>query len=129
MTTLLAQHPRHRAGRAVAPAAPAATPEPGLILWRAEGDGVWTGELDLLEAGTVRRTPAGYAVTNWDGTPEGLFATLAEAKLSLEPAHRARMREQSERRSGGLAGTTATVAGLVALAAVTATGLLAAFPL
>jgi len=130
MTTLIAQRPRHRIGRAIAVAdAPAARPEPDLILWRAESEGVWTGELDLLEAGTIRRTGAGYAVTGWDGTPEGVFPTLATAQLSLEPAYRARLREQAERSRHGLLTTAAAAVGLTALAAAVTTGLLTVFPL
>jgi hypothetical protein len=130
MTTLIAQRPRHRTGRTVAvPETPATAPEPDLILWRAERDGFWTGELDLLEAGTIRRTGAGYAVTGWDGSPEGVFPTLAAAQLSLEPAHRARLREQAEQSRHGLLATAAAVAGLTALAAAATTGLLTAFPL
>lgn len=129
MTTLIAPRPRHRTGRAAVVQAAPAAPEPDLIRWRAESDGVWTGELDLLEAGTIRRTAAGYAVTGWDGTPEGVFPTLPAAQLSLEPAYRAKLRDQSEKQPRGPLGTAAAVAGLAALAALATTGLLAAFPL
>jgi len=130
MTTLIAQRPRHRTGRDVAAhEVPVTAPEPDLILWRMERDGVWAGELDLLDAGTIRRTGAGYAVTGWAGTPQGVFPTLAAAQLSLEPAHRARLREEAERSRRGLLATGAAVAGLTALAVAATTGLLTAFPL
>jgi hypothetical protein len=132
MTTLIAQRPRHRVGHAVStqqtlPQAPA---EPNLIAWHVESDGIWTGRFDLLDAGTVRRTAAGYAVEAWDGAPEGVFPTLAAAQLSLEPAHRARMREEAEaaRHHAALRAAVA-IAGLAGLTVAAATGVLTAFPL
>jgi hypothetical protein len=132
MSTLVAQHPRHRLGRGSASQhGPAQAPSAAhLIAWRMEGDGVWVGRLDhLLDAGVVRRTPAGYAVEAWDGAPEGVFATLAAAQLSLEPAYRAWLREQDEPRHRGTLGTALTLGGLAAVAVAAVAGLLAAFPL
>jgi hypothetical protein len=131
MTTLIAQRPRHRVGHDALTqqvVQPAAT-EPNLIVWHAAADGIWTGRFDLLDAGTVRRTAAGYAVEAWDGAPEGVFPTLAAAQLSLEPAHRARLREEAEAaRHGALRVVLATV-GLAAVTIAAATGVLTAFPL
>jgi hypothetical protein len=133
MTTIVASRPRHRTGRGAAQQAPAPTAAPAradLIAWREESDGVWVGRLDhLLDAGAVRRTPAGYAVEAWDGTPEGLFSTLAAAQRSLEPAYRAWLREQEEEPGSGVLGRLLAVTGLTALAASAVTGLLTAFPL
>lgn len=131
MTTLIAQRPRHRVGRG-APAQQVAASTPlgvDLIVWHMEADGVWSGRLDLLEAGTIRRTPAGYAVEAWDGTSEGVFPTLAAAQLSLEPAHRARLRDEAEPERHAMLRATVAVAGLVALSAGAATGVLTAFAL
>jgi hypothetical protein len=131
MSTLVAQRPRHRLRHGV-PSTQAAPASSGarLIAWRMEGDGVWVGRLDhLLDAGVVRRTPAGYAVEGWDGAPEGVFPTLAAAQLSLEPSYRAWLREQDERRHGGALGIVVAVTGLAALAAATVAGLLAVLPL
>lgn len=133
MTILIAQRPRHRVGRGLQAAqldqqaAPAAKSD--LIVWGMESDGVWAGRFDLLDAGTVRRTPDGYAVEAWDGAPEGVFPTLAEAQLSLEPAHRAWLREQSEAGRHRAVRTSVALAGFAALAAAAATGVLTAFPL
>jgi hypothetical protein len=131
MTTLIAQRARHRIGRGALahPPAPAVASGTDLIMWHNEADGVWTGRIDLLDAGVIRRTVDGYAVTAWDGSPEGVFLTLTAAQLSLEPAYRALLREQAEHRSHAALGTVLTVAGLAALTAAAATGLLTAFPL
>jgi hypothetical protein len=131
MTTLIAPRTRRRVGRdapirqAVQPAAA----EANLIVWHAAADGIWTGRFDLLDAGTVRRTPAGYAVEAWDGSPEGIFPTLAEAQLSLEPAHRARLREQTEATRHGVLRAGFAIVGLAAVAVAAATGVLTALPL
>lgn len=133
MTSLTATQPRHhrtRRGSASERAAAAALTDADLIAWRRETDGVWVGRLDhLLDAGVVRRTPAGYAVEAWDGTPEGVFSTLAAAQRSLEPAYRAWLREQAEEPRRGALGTALAVTGLAALASAAVTGVLTAFPL
>lgn len=131
MTTLIAQRPRHRVGRDASTQqllqpAPA---ERELITWHVVSDGVWSGRFDLLDAGTVRRTPAGYAVEAWDGAPEGVFPTLAAAQQSLEPAHRARLREQAESARHRARRTAVAIAGVAALAVAAATGMVTAFPL
>jgi hypothetical protein len=131
LTTIVASRPRHRTSRGPSSRSTGSRAVSGadLIAWRIDADGVWIGRLDhLLDAGVVRRTPAGYAVEAWDGTPEGVFSTLAAAQRSLEPAYRAWLREQEEPRSGGLS-TVLAVSGITALAAGAVTGLLTAFPL
>jgi len=131
MTTLIAQRPRHRTGRDI-PAQHAvqqAATEPNLITWTTAADGFWTGRFDLLDAGTVRRTAGGYAVEAWDGSPEGVFPTLSAAQLSLEPAHRARLREQAEAARHRALRAGIGVAGVTAAAIAAATGVLVAFPL
>jgi hypothetical protein len=131
MTTLIAQRPRHRVGRAVPTetTAPRAASEPDLIRWTMPADGVWTGRFDLLDAGTIRRTAGGYAVESWDGAPEGVFPTLAAAQLSLEPAHRAWLRERAETRRSSRRHAIGAVGGIAAVVAAAATGVLTTFPL
>jgi hypothetical protein len=131
MTTLIAQRPRHRVGRGIPTqqvVQPAAAP-PSLIVWHVDADGIWTGRFDLLDAGTVRRTAAGYAVEAWDGAPEGVFPTLAAAQQSLEPAHRAWLREQAEATRHGVLRVAFGIAALAAVTIAAATGVLTAFPL
>ena len=131
MTTLIAQRPRHRVGRDAPTHEFVQRPatEPDLITWQMAADGIWTGRFDLLDAGTIRRTAAGYAVEAWDGAPEGVFPTLAAAQLSLEPAHRAQLREQAEAARRRMHRVAVALAGLAALAAAATTGALTVFPL
>src|SRR4051794_665694 len=117
MTTLIAYRPHHRVGR-TAPVEESAgrVHSQDLIAWSMEGDGLWRGRIDLLDAGTITRTGTGYAVAAWDGLPDGDYPTLTEAQRSLEPAHRARLRDEAEAaRRHGVQRAAATVAGVVAL--------------
>jgi hypothetical protein len=129
MTTLTAYSPRHRVGREAAPQPARPLSHPDLIAWTSDGDGAWRGRIELLDAGTIRRTTDGYAVTTWDGLPDGVFPTLAAAQRSLEPAYRAQQRDEAEiRRHGGLR-LAASVAVAAAVATTAIAGLLTAFPL
>lgn len=128
MTTLTAYRPRHRVGR-TAPEAARPAPSPDLIAWSTDGDRAWQGRIELLDAGTITLGEAGYAVTTWDGQPEGVYRTLAEAQRSLEPAHRARLRDEAEAGRGGPLRAVAAVVGVSALAATAAAGLLVTLPL
>ena len=130
MTTLTVQRPRRRIGRTTpAPGSTRTLPAPDLIAWSTDGNGMWHGRIDLLDAGTITRTAAGYAVTSWDGEADGVFPTLAAAQRSLEPTHRARLRDEAEARRRRGRRAAGAAAGAVALAATAATGLLITLPL
>jgi hypothetical protein len=69
----------------------------GLIEWNVAQPGIWSGQIGLDFAGLIESTDEGYLVTDWHGAAVGVFDTLAEAQLALEPAHRAELRELAER--------------------------------
>jgi hypothetical protein len=90
----------------------------GLIDWKIAQPGLWAGQIGLDFAGLVELTDDRFVVTDWRGERVGEYETLAAAERALEPAERARIRDEQERR--------ATRASVVWTSAVSVSALVAA---
>ena len=89
-----------------------------MLEWSSIRDGQWTARIGLDSAGCVERTAAGFEAVDWQGEHDGVFATLAEAQLSLEPAVRAERRDrlEAEERRGSMLSSMTMLAGAAAAA-------------
>lgn len=88
-----------------------------MLDWNTARDGVWTARIGLDVAGSVQRVEAGFQVSDWEGSVEGVHPTLEQAQRSLEPGVRAaarNARDAVERRASLLASSTLAL-GLIAV--------------